>query len=191
MENGGSFLQSWEWGSFQQKSGKEVARVCVQEDGRILLTAQIMRYSLPFGKSYIYIPYGPMVSKNADNPPELIDFFVSELRQSNIIGKGIIFLKIEPDENFTPDLTVVGLNKSDKDIQARETLILDISKPEEELLAQMKQKTRYNINLARRHGVEIISIDDEKKRKKHFYLFYLRRQKEIISGLIRKNIMLK
>ena len=168
LENGGSFLQSFEWGEFQQKSGKEVTRVCVQEDGRILLAAQIMRYNLPPGKNYIYIPYGPVISKNTNNSPELIDFLVSELRQSNIIGKGTIFLKVEPDEIFVPDLAAAGFKKSDKDVQARETLIADISKPEEELLARMKQKTRYNINLARRHGVEIISIDDEKKAKETF-----------------------
>jgi len=167
-ENSGSFLQSFEWGEFQQKSGKEVTRVCVQEDGRILLVAQIMRYSLPLGKNYIYIPYGPVISKNTNNSPKLIDFLVSELRQSNIIGKGTIFLKIEPDENFVPDLTVIGLNKSDKDIQARETLILDISKPEKELLAQMKQKTRYNIRLAHKHGVRIVSIADLEKSKEIF-----------------------
>ena len=168
LENSGSFLQSFEWGEFQQKSGKEVARVCIQEDGRILLAAQIMRYSLPLGKNYIYIPYGPVISKNTNNSPELINFLVSELWQSNIIGKGTIFLKVEPDEIFVPDLATAGFKKSDKDVQARETLIADISKPEEELLARMKQKTRYNINLARRHGVEIISIDDEKKAKETF-----------------------
>lgn len=49
----GSFLQSWEWGNFQQQSGHDVTRAIVKDGGRIALAAQILKYSLPLGKSYI------------------------------------------------------------------------------------------------------------------------------------------
>jgi len=167
-ENGGSFLQSWEWGEFQKRFGREVFKFCVKGGDKILLVAQAARYALPFKKSYIYIPYGPVAAQNFSNKQELFDFFVQELKKSEMVSEGTIFLKIEPDEIFVPSFAAAGFKKSDKDVQARETLIADISKPEEELLAQMKQKTRYNINLARRHGAEIISIGDEKKAKETF-----------------------
>ncbi len=40
-------------------------------------------------------------------------------------------------------------------MQPKEVFIIDITKPEEELLAGMKQKTRYNIKIAQKHRVFI------------------------------------
>lgn len=168
LENGGSFLQSYEWGEFQKKFGREVFRFCVKNDNGILLAAQAIRHALPLKKSYVYVPYGPVMERDYSNKQELFEFFVKELRKSEAISKGAIFLKVEPDENFIPDFSALGFRKSDKDVQARETLIMYISKPEEELLAQMKQKTRYNTRLAYKHGVRIISIADQEKAEQIF-----------------------
>jgi lipid II:glycine glycyltransferase (peptidoglycan interpeptide bridge formation enzyme) len=48
-----------------------------------------------------------------------------------------------------------GWRFSDDQIQFRNTVLLDLDHPEEDLLAAMKQKTRYNVRLARRRGVLI------------------------------------
>ena len=50
--------------------------------------------------------------------------------------------------------------KSDGGQRILETLVLDLNKTEEELLAGMKQKTRYNINLSRKQGVSVKAISN-------------------------------
>lgn len=41
------------------------------------------------------------------------------------------------------------------------TIVLDLSATEDEILARMKLKTRYNIRLALKHGVEVRSVGKE------------------------------
>jgi lipid II:glycine glycyltransferase (peptidoglycan interpeptide bridge formation enzyme) len=47
-------------------------------------------------------------------------------------------------------------------MQPKEILVMDITKSEEELLAEMKPKTRYNIKLSQKHGVSVKVISNFK-----------------------------
>ncbi|GAB4534469.1 MAG: peptidoglycan bridge formation glycyltransferase FemA/FemB family protein [Anaerolineales bacterium] len=92
-----------------------------------------------------------------------------------------VFLKIDPDvplgqglpgeaestENpaglsWQADLTRRGWHYSDEQIQFRNTVLVDLRAFEDDLLARMKQKTRYNIRLAARKGVSVrIATQDD------------------------------
>jgi len=56
----------------------------------------------------------------------------------------------------------VGWQKADHDVQPAHTLVMDLDKGEEELLAEMRPKTRYNIKLAERRGVRVRFSADER-----------------------------
>lgn len=171
LENGGSFLQAWEWGEFQESLGFKASRLAVEQDGKIALLAQVFQIPLPFQKSYLYIPYGPIFFNAGDLEMVKLSLktLLSELRKISEKSNSI-FLKIEADKTkFDISLSAFGFVKSDKDVQARETLILDISKPEEELLKNMKQKTRYNIKVAQKNGVEFGEFADQKEAFEAFY----------------------
>ncbi|MBI3671542.1 peptidoglycan bridge formation glycyltransferase FemA/FemB family protein [Candidatus Azambacteria bacterium] len=169
LKNNSSSLQSFEWGEFQESFNRDVLRYFVKENGKIILSASVLVYSLPFKKKYFYIPYGPVVSSEAgaEKINEAFSMLIADLKIKAKKEKAI-FLKVE-QEYPKIDLLDLGFKKSEKDVQARETLILDISKPEDELLRDMKQKTRYNIKVAQKHNVKIFEIANKAAAFDMFY----------------------
>ncbi len=74
-------------------------------------------------------------------------------------AQGMHFIKIEPDLEDLPvhrqTLRTLGFQPSDTTIQPRSTIRVDLGGSEEELLARMKSKCRYNIRKSRRSGTRI------------------------------------
>jgi len=143
----GSFLQSWGWGEWMRANGKVPQRVAVQDStGNILLTAQIFLTPVPkLGGSYLYSPYGPLLAETAP-AEEVTNFFLSQIAKQFPKSS---FLRLEPKQPLPAS------GKATRHIQPGKTLVLDLKKSEDELLAEMHQKTRYNIKLAQRHEVAI------------------------------------
>ena len=154
-------LQSWAWGEFQKSLGRPIFRLVVADDrGEIKAVAQIIQMPLKLGKSYFYLPRLIMTNN------EIVDFLLTEIK--NLAKKEkAIFLRLEPAAEMdtpTPSDSAgrnrLPLRQGEKirfigQVQPKKTLILDLTKSEAELLAQMKSKTRYNIKVAEKHGIEI------------------------------------
>ncbi|HEX2697827.1 MAG TPA: peptidoglycan bridge formation glycyltransferase FemA/FemB family protein, partial [Anaerolineales bacterium] len=58
-------------------------------------------------------------------------------------------------QTVTSDLTRRGWSFSSDQIQFKNTVLIDLSASEDEMLARMKQKTRYNVRLAEKKGVDV------------------------------------
>lgn len=177
MANRGSFLQAFEWGGLQEKAGRKVWRIWLVDEkidaNQPIFAAQIIKHDLPFGKNYLYAPHGPIFRRGIIEQISKIGNFLDKKREyfSEFLStarklcqeENAIFFKIEPllkSESHKKYLLESGLKKSGKEIQPSRTLILDLSKSEEELLKDMEQKTRYNINLAQKRGVKIVKGDE-------------------------------
>ncbi len=163
----GSFLQSWAWGEFQKSFGRKIWRLAAMENNEIMSTVLIIKHNLLFGWSYFYCPRGPIETRNKKQ--ETRNKFLLFEKIKDLAGKEkAVFLRVDPTENFqelkelnswvSKSSTLGSLGCSTKPTQPQHTLILDISKSEDEILARMKQKTRYNIRLAERRGVKIKKI---------------------------------
>lgn len=143
----------------------------VQPLGAHAIMAKIIKHNLPFGKSYLYIPHGPEMDFNQmtggfKNP---VANFVSWLHDEAKKRKSI-FVKAEPlTDNVAQALVEAGFRKSKKEIQPSKTVIVDLTKSEDELLGMMHHKTRYNISVADRHNVvvECTTFDDVHDAKQH------------------------
>lgn len=134
-QNQSEFLQSFEWGEFQTIMGNKVIRL-----GGNGWQVQGFEHQLGLGFKYFYIP---RLGINNVGIKELVEF----------CGKNkYAFLRIEPLKQLSYALGPVAYTHNR---QPKQTLVLDLTKTEEEILALMHPKTRYNIHIAERHGVVI------------------------------------
>lgn len=130
--------QSWEWGIFQQRTGRAVQRLIND-----VLCAQIITMPLPRGLGYFYIPRGPLFF--AEPREAAWREFRAELRAR---AQGRLFSRIDPVEALSVGFPVSAT-------QPQDTIVVDVSQDDDALLAAMHQKTRYNIRLAEKKGVTV------------------------------------
>lgn len=53
------FLQSWEWGEFQEKAEGKILRLAVEDMGEVIAAATLVKKSLPAGMNYFYCRADP------------------------------------------------------------------------------------------------------------------------------------
>lgn len=142
-------LQSWPWGELKSRFGWRAVRLTDPDSGA---AAQVLFRTLPLGLTIAYLPKGPLL--DWDRPGQVAQFIQGLHHVAR--RQGAIFLKVEPDcpADRAPDLPALGFVPADA-IQPRRTSLLSIAGPEAEILARMKQKTRYNLRLAQRRGVTV------------------------------------
>jgi lipid II:glycine glycyltransferase (peptidoglycan interpeptide bridge formation enzyme) len=165
LDNGGGFLQSWEWGRFQEESGRKVFRFRLDtEDGRTAAQFNVVFHRLPLAQQYAYVPMGPLVRRDG-NGKSHFEACIAALSKS-VGDSDAIFVRIEPkvlkegDFVGAAEMERLGLRKV-KAVQPADTVIADLTKSEEDLLAAMKQKTRYNVRLATKKGVTVRTANYE------------------------------
>jgi peptidoglycan pentaglycine glycine transferase (the first glycine) len=146
-------LQSWDWGEVKRRHNWTPSRLLWEADGRPIAAAQVLHRPIPHTPwSAAYAPKGPILDY-ADR--DLLLGVLGEL-EAHTRRQRALFLKVDPDTNLPAverALLARGWRYSSEQIQFRNTALLDITPPEDELLTAMKSKTRYNIRLAARKGV--------------------------------------
>ena len=172
----GHLLQSWDWGELKSRHGWTAERLAWDDpQARPVAAVQILsrRIRIPFlGLTFAirYAPRGPCLDWSDTGIAQQV---LQELKH-RAESRGTLFVKVDPDtyESSTKEepsgngagsspegiqriLVASGWRRSPEQIQFRNTMVLDLRGSEEQLLAGMKQKTRYNLRLAERRGVHI------------------------------------
>jgi lipid II:glycine glycyltransferase (peptidoglycan interpeptide bridge formation enzyme) len=151
----GHTLQTWEWGDLKKQNGQEPVRVGWFEGGRLVGAAQILLRPLPLGLGRLaYVPKGPVIDYD---DADLLGRVLSDLNGLALAYRATS-LKIEPEvvePSRVPDLLRAAGLEAAPPVQMRSTIWVDLVASEEEMLARQRQKTRYNIRLAARRGVQI------------------------------------
>jgi lipid II:glycine glycyltransferase (peptidoglycan interpeptide bridge formation enzyme) len=163
-ERDGSFLQSAEWADFQENRGRMVSRLVTGS-----FVGLAVRYPLPGGLSYVYLPHGPILTSYGAAPFEALTHAV------RTEAAGALFVRVEPTghdiETLARMLTAAGFIRT-TDAQPSETRHIDLTRTEEELLADMEHDTRYAIRAAEKRGVRVRVITDRSERIREFAKFW-------------------
>ena len=153
--------QSWEWGEFKIAEGHTVKRLGFFDQSKLVSALQVSFHKLPvIGQTVGYFPKGNM-------PEE------EQLQALRNLGKKeqAIFIKLEPNISQK-----IGNPSAHQDIKqflsqnqavpgrplfTKYSFILDLSSSEEQLFNQLDSKTRYNVKLASKKGVQIFENSSE------------------------------
>jgi lipid II:glycine glycyltransferase (peptidoglycan interpeptide bridge formation enzyme) len=149
----GHLLQSWGWGELKGEFGWDPLRLAVLDGEQVCAAAQVLLRHR-FGVSLAYVPRGPAVDWADEAVVETLLAGIQEVGQA----RRALFLKIEPNLPDDP-----ALHKQLRDygfrpaatVQPRHSVVIDLQADDDELLARMKIKTRYNVRLAGRRGVTV------------------------------------
>ncbi|HAX72859.1 MAG TPA: peptidoglycan bridge formation protein FemAB [Firmicutes bacterium] len=178
--NKNHFLQSSHWGEFKACSSEWTYDLVglVDDDQNLIAAALVLFRMLPIIKRpFIYIPRGFVIDFN---DKALLNTFTKEMAHY-AKSKKAIFFKIDPDIKYvdrdvegniltdaTPNQELIQSLKQtgfrhlgftqdfDSSIQPRFTFRLNLTQTEKELLANCHSKTRYNIKIAQKKGIEIV-----------------------------------
>ena len=194
---GGHVLQSYQWGEFKRHQGWRPVRLVLERDGEVAGTGQFLAYDTgPFVPGSLwYCTKGPWLPWE---DKEAVRAFFGGVRE--VAGRlGTHTVKVEPEvleeqKDTKALLGEIGFQKARYDLNHKTTMILDLSPSEEELLARMKGKTRYNVRLAARKGVGVEETGFEEAWDTFYGLlegtaerngFAIRRSREYLHGSMR------
>jgi lipid II:glycine glycyltransferase (peptidoglycan interpeptide bridge formation enzyme) len=169
-------LQTWDWAQVKAAYGwKPMPYVWDYRDGKcaaasMILKKQVLSRGLVARLCVLYAPRGPLF----DPTHRPLQEQVLDNLQAFAKKQGAILLKIDPDvalglgvpgeENahdeeqglhLSLELRRRGWLFSGDQVQFRNTVMVDLTASDAEMLVRMKQKTRYNIRLAEKKGVHV------------------------------------
>lgn len=154
------FMQSSWWADFRATTGYDHFAVILKDRNVIVGGAVVMRFAYTPDSCFYYIPEGPVLPTDDEAAGEVFEAVLAAIDdRRKTETQTISHLRIEPRWPRRPGF-VSGFRAlpafMDSYVEPRNTLCIDLRPSEAEILAQMKPKGRYNIRLAKRHGVSVI-----------------------------------
>lgn len=156
LARGGHPLQLWGWGEVKAAHNWSVDRIFIDRDDEIIGAAQLLirRLPAPF-KALVYVPRGPVADEA--NREVVLAAIADYAKQAH----GAVAVTVEPDWTVFPDSA--DWKPSTNTILIPRTLILDLTKSEDELLAVMAKKTRQYIRKSASEAIEIRQVHDREE----------------------------
>jgi lipid II:glycine glycyltransferase (peptidoglycan interpeptide bridge formation enzyme) len=163
------FLQSSSWNEFQKSLGYKVWQIGVFEEEELKAVVSVKERKMPLSTSYLYAGRGPVISDVIDSKEKghYTALVLKAIRDLIISTENTneLFFRFDP-LFISKDIKKI---KKIKSVQPSQTLLLDLTLKQDKLLAEMHQKTRYNIRLAERKGVIVERVENPEEAIEYFW----------------------
>ncbi len=154
-----SFLQSWNWGEVNDKMGAKIFRLGLYSGKKLSGVCLLILEKAKRGR-HLIVPGGPVLDWGDS---ELVNFFVNQIK-TIAHDENAWFVRIRPEILDTPEnrsrFKKLGFLPAPMHLHAENTWILDISKPEAELLSGMRKTTRYLVKRGDTYGLACEESED-------------------------------
>lgn len=158
-----SIFQSEEWEKFKLKTGYQKS-YWVDD-------VLVLQKNLPLGYSMLY---SPMAGSRIQDTEFSSQHFVDQIKKIAKENKSMFFrLELDIPKQLNSESRILNsFVKSFEHMQPENTWMLDITKDEDKLLAEMSMRCRYNIRLAAKSNIEVTSAENDKEMLENFYSLY-------------------
>ena len=158
----GDFLHDWTWAAVADLDGQPQRRFIVSRDDRPVAIVAAQARPLAAGRSFWYVPHGPVLDYGAEEARDVVAATLAGLREAGR-REGAIAVKIEPRTAAgAPELAAFsgqGLRRTPGTLQVGHTRIIELVE-DDPLLASFDKDTRYSVRRAEREGVVVRVVSD-------------------------------
>jgi len=153
------FMQASPWAKFRSRVGFDHFAVTLKDGEEIVGGALVGKWTYDEGRCFYYIQEGPVLPGDEATASDVFAAVLESVeRHAQAEGEVVSHLRIEPRWHCLPDF-VRNFRQppfSDCFREPRNTLCVDLRPSEDDIQAQMRKNGRYNIRVARKHGVVVV-----------------------------------
>lgn len=148
------FMQSLHWAAFKRRQGFESLHLGLFEDNTLIGGGLFYTVRGNKGAGFLVAPEGPILPFQDKEKSTAGLRLLMETLEDKAETYEAMALRVEPRLLAPPD-ALQFFGRAPVDLVPRDTMYLDLSRAEEDILANMRAKGRYNIRLAARHEVTV------------------------------------
>lgn len=160
-------MQSAAWIRCRAEDGYGHIAIMLRDEHRRLAGGAVVgRWVYGDNRAFYYIQEGPLLPDEPELAEAVMQAVLARLEQHRRDDTAVVsHLRIEPRRARWPDFAAAGFEppwRDDRFREPRHTHCVDLRASEAERLQAMKPKGRYNVGVARRHGVTLVEDNSER-----------------------------
>jgi lipid II:glycine glycyltransferase (peptidoglycan interpeptide bridge formation enzyme) len=159
--NENSIFLSWNWSEFEKNQGEHFWRYAVYNEADEIVGLLPIKLVQALRGRYLHLRHAPALDWGNQELVAAVNEFLMKFTKKN----NAFFFRISP---------LIGDNESNREllknygfkpatahmVDAEKTLVIDLTKSEDELLSYMRKNTRYNIRKSKREGISVKNVGD-------------------------------